>query len=386
VSRHRSRSTLNFIGGSAKALVPYLDDQQQGSFWKDEVCDDIVGNYPNPNPFYKTDRANVIGWVNGPVSHYYDCTNWKVTHNVYNWNVPAWQGLPDEQVALKGMAATNINSPAVNVPVFAFELRDLPGMVRHLGNRLIRVHQFLKGGGKRYSKELVSEDWLALNFGWRPLLADLGKMLDFVADVDKRISYLNRLYSKNGLRRIQTVYRKDVDMGHVDLYCGPLYSNQCRVRVYLVNRQRQWTSVHWKPASAPKANTDAEKLKLARKLCWGFYGFDPATAWQAMPWSWLADWFSDTGDFLEAHRNAVPVEAAQVCTMHKSEVFPRKHEYLDNPHSAKFSRAPGSLNSIKVRVVHSGLITPSIHLPFLSGKQLSILSALAITRRFGSSG
>jgi hypothetical protein len=283
------------------------------------------------------------------------------------------------------MKLTNINKPSVDVPVFLFELRDLPGMVKHLGDRIIRAKAFLKGAGKRYSKELVAEDWLALNFGWKPLIQDLGHMLDFVGDVDKRLLYLDRLYSERGLRRKQTVWKKDISMAPKELYVGPLYANNCRVRLSFDGQCERWVSVHWTPASKPKFVTDDEKLTLARKIVWGFNTIDAASLWEAMPWSWLFDWFGSVGDFLDAHRNGVPCQATEVCVMTHVVVRVKDVTYLSNPYGAKVTPFWKPIHERKFRDVASSLTAPSFHLPFLSGKQLSILSALAITRKFGQS-
>jgi hypothetical protein len=131
--------------------------------------------------------------------------------------------------------------------------------------------------------------------------------------------------------------------------------------------------------------TDDEKLKLARKIVWGFNTIDAASLWNAMPWSWLFDWFGSVGDFLDAHRNGVPCEATEVCVMTNVEIRGNNIEYLSNPWGAKVVPYWKPIHVRKNRDVASGLTAPSFHLPFLSGKQLSILSALAITRKFGQS-
>lgn len=104
---------------------------------------------------------------------------------------------------------------------------------------------------------------------------------------------------------------------------------------------------------------------------------DSLTAWNLVPWSWMADWFTSTGDFLQANRNVVGMTPGPACYM----------QHTITARVGTVEQSPKELiggNSIctyetKTRSVFAG---PQIaaHIPLLTGYQTSILGALAITR------
>jgi hypothetical protein len=270
----------------------------------------------------------------------------------------------------------------VDLPVFAFELKDLPDMIRHAGNRMKRAVELTQGRGKKYSGKLASEDWLQLQFGWAPLISDLSKMVDFVGSVDKRLGEMDRLYSGSGLKRNYTVYNdvRPGDLSPREVYCSTLTYSVAKVRVFFQARTHRWVTVRWKPTSPPPWKSDEEKLAYTRKLVYGLNDISASTIWNAMPWSWLADWFGNVGDYLDAHRNTIPAEPTQVNLMHQQSVEASSFEWISNPYGATFSLLKEPMVSQKVRKPQNAWVPPSASLPFLNGKQLSILSAIATTR------
>lgn len=105
-----------------------------------------------------------------------------------------------------------------------------------------------------------------------------------------------------------------------------------------------------------------------------------------MPWTWLTDWFYHIGDYYAAHRGSLPVECTEVCVMQRIGLYCDSFEYLYRPAGSRFNARTGPIYEVKRRFVSSPLVAPAIHLPFLSGKQVSILSSLAFTQKFGRVG
>jgi hypothetical protein len=106
---------------------------------------------------------------------------------------------------------------------------------------------------------------------------------------------------------------------------------------------------------------------------------DFSTVWEALPWSWLIDWGTTVGDYLKAKRNIIPAVLQDVRIMRhvRSEWTWSRVVYATNPE--------GSMSS-GFRVLEtksrspSTPVAPTAHFPFLSGKQVGILSSLAVTR------
>jgi hypothetical protein len=227
--------------------------------------------------------------------------------------------------------------------------------------------------------KITSEAYLAYEFGWKPLVSDLGKMLDFVASTDKRVLELNRLKSGKGLRRNITVWDDLAEGGAFIHYIGPLYSNGTRIWLHQETERRIWVSIVWRPTSPPDGSTDADTLSLARQLVWGL-NVSPASLWEAMPWSWLIDWFGSFGDYLEANRNRVPVHGHDICWMQESKSRFVFDGFYKNQYGASYTPSDGYSTIERLRQVVPAYPVPSFHLPFLSGRQWSILSSLAVLK------
>jgi hypothetical protein len=108
-------------------------------------------------------------------------------------------------------------------------------------------------------------------------------------------------------------------------------------------------------------------------------GLDAIQAWNVLPFSWLADWFGNFGEWLAAHRNDVPAEPtgpSNIMTLTETyESWQRTDGFKQAITGAEGRR----ILRTKERAQSSG--TLSAHLPLASARQLSILAALNLQRR-----
>jgi len=274
--------------------------------------------------------------------------------------------LSDSADLTKALARTNPSRAIVDVPGFIGELRELPALFKIAGKSL------LKRGANAY---------LSYQYGWKPLISDLHKMLDFQAHVMKREKELRNLYGKGGLRRtfqLSTDTASSVSNSGIFLESSlfSLVSNQ----QFVDTTRRRWATARWVPTVDKLPQTDAELHKLARTAVYGLSA-NASTAWNLIPFTWLVDWFSSCGDFFDAQRNVVGATCSSACLMTHTKTIHRFEKVVlmsSGFTSAKFG--PGKV------VVEDKLRTfgtsPSIaaDLHFLSGNQLSILGALGIQR------
>lgn len=269
--------------------------------------------------------------------------------------------------------------PVFNALNAVFELRELPHM--------------LKGRMLDQGLKSIPNYWLALQFGWKPLLQDIRKM---VASQRKAQDRLNWLLAHNGrpVRRrvviaenvgepqsfnvgyfgggglaptLVTGYMAKSASGSVELTAGDRIWGSARFRYWLPEGPRD---VEW-------------KTKMLAYL-FGLYP-SPSVIYNALPWSWLADWFSNAGDVLEnmdagvADRCAadyVYVMRHHWARAQKSVTFALKGE----GHGVKtFTSTTTVTNESKNRVPGDpfGFSTAQKD---LSGMQLSILGALGLSR------
>lgn len=273
-------------------------------------------------------------------------------------------------------ARTNPSREEVSIPNFIYELKDLPGMIRDIGDFKRRLR---KTGSTLGAAKSVASDHLAIQFGWKPLIKDLADMLAFQEQVDKRIQELDRLYSSKGLkRRLQLLDVSEVSTSNqtVDTSIGVTI----RVRKDKITRIRSWGTVRWLPTSIPKDLKRQDLGKMARNLVFGMQhrGVDALQAWNMLPWSWLIDWFANTGEYLGAHRNSIPAEPEGPCNiMTLRETYESWTRTDGNQFDFIGSDGLRVLRT-KERAQSSG--TLSVTLPFITKRQWSILGALAIQR------
>lgn len=279
-------------------------------------------------------------------------------------------GIPSAAAdATKLLARTNPGRAEVSLPVFIGELRDLPHMVKSAGDFLLkrRKNWFRSSAGQ----------YLSWQFGWKPLMNDLRSIVTFQASVDARVKELERLYSKGGLKRrmkLGTWGQASTSSVTMDSVLGTLV-NARQSRFTQVER---WGTVRWKPTVLPPSNSSDEMRRQAVKAVFGL-SIQAVDVWNLMPWSWLVDWCTNMGDFLEAHANRIPAAPGPVNIMTK-----RETSYVwtrTNPNWVDWPYSSADLVE-KQRYVGSGVMSAT--LGFLSPRQMSILGALAVTRAKGS--
>lgn len=328
-------------------------------------CYDTIGDKPTPHGLWivhaKYNKKPGIVTRNPPGALYtlldYPFDNQAfLTSHYFSPVVPS-----DTATITKVQADTNPSRPEVSVPNFLAELRDIPGMLHLKGRKTI----------EGMPKSSVIEQ----NFGWNLLIQDLQKMANFTAHTDKRLKELQALHSGSGLKRKRTVFSDTARGLTGPQYFQSAYNSLVYGNISWTSSYRKWGSVNWIP-SVPFKGTDGELAKQARYLVhgWDFSGAALASIlWEALPWSWFADYFANVGDFLNANRNGAGAIAQMGCVMeHRRSWQTHVVTYTDI-----YSKpTPGVfVYETKSRVLASAGITAT--LPFLSGGQLVTLASLA---------
>lgn len=203
----------------------------------------------------------------------------------------------------KALANANPNKPDVDLPVFLFELREFPGMLRQLGRVL----------SKKTRATDVAGGYLAYSFGWAPLISDLRKLLKLEQLISKRIDYLYRAADKgNRIRRsLGTHYPARINYSYTITGVGspPSVTAQAIVKEIV----RVWFTVRL-TLKQELPRSSAELRAIARRAVLGL-NVSAGTLWEAMPWSWLIDYFVNIGDILDANRGAIPFQMSNMNIM-----------------------------------------------------------------------
>jgi hypothetical protein len=284
--------------------------------------------------------------------------------------VGAFSGIPTDGAAVTtAIARSNPSRPAIQPFTFLFELRDLPRMYKQIGD--------LYRAGVRNPIFSAANVNLLWQFGIRPLINDLLKLIDFQAEVDKKLRTIDRLHKRGGLRRKIVVFDGSLSdtTNNVTIQSSGALVNATRSRHW---KARKWVTIRWIPASYyPKS--EVERIAMARRAVLGLsLGGLFSQVWEAIPWSWLIDWFSNVGDFISTFNNAIPAAPTRINVMlHYSSVY----GYLPTSKPAWLEVDPTFLSyEEKLRTQSSGGGSIAANLPFLTANQWSILTSLVITR------
>jgi len=299
----------------------------------------------------------------------YHVSNYTPTRfgSAYNSGLPVLPAVDYTYWRTKAIAGLNPNRPIVDLPVFIYELRDFPGMLRDLG----RVLQ------KKIRASDVPGGYLAYTFGWAPLIQDLLKLDRLAIGIGKRLKELNSARKGESFRR--TLSRRK------ERYQGPFVTDVSPTMNSLTVSYESWIEEHiWFTAYlrlTPEAQSDLASLLTEpgpsrAAFLTGFSTMGAATLWNAYPWTWLVDYLGNVGDVLEAGRGFIPFQVKDMCIMahqtltETSTVSTNKTGLEYTPHLYKYES--------KGRRAYETALPGLALRPFLTEGQEGILTALVL--------
>nr|APG77044.1 hypothetical protein [Beihai levi-like virus 8] len=106
------------------------------------------------------------------------------------------------------------------------------------------------------------------------------------------------------------------------------------------------------------------------------------TVWNAIPWSWLVDYFLQVGNFLEAQQGYYRSTADQMCLMSKSELEAAAMWHAESSYwepGMTWDSGLAKFTHLRRKVVYHPK-PQLLYRPFLTLGQLSILGALSTSR------
>jgi len=346
--------------------------------------DNTSGDHVTPNAFYM-DRVRVTGgFASGKYmfSPGYGEEYTQYPTRIYDKSRTSPPGIsvPGDLVS-KLFAQANPLRAEILLPVFAFELRDLPGMIRQLGRFNLLAPKNRPGRG---DASLPAKMWLSGNFGWAPLVSDLKKLILFSDSVAKREREFERIHSKGGTTRKMTLYTHSepaessftVSAGNVNRSI-PL-EGTASVRV--------WGTVKVKPKLLPSGHPISRPTPQAvRRAILGLNQANiAANVWEALPWSWLVDYFFNVGDYIDSHSGGreYTLDGACIMTHQILEIESKPFTGTPDADGNTITISGGKIKSeSKSRTPVFNTPLPNFRLSPLSGQQLSILGSLAVSRR-----
>jgi len=335
---------------------------------------------PSTDNAFAVEHVTVSGGVfNGTAPNGKFASNWP-SNLTNNRTTKIMSGPNIASMAARLLANSNPSRAEVLLPTFVFELKDFPGMIKDAG-------YFLLGAQNRINplKQLAAKN-LALQFGWLPLISDLKKLADVPNLMAKRCQEIDRLNSGSGLKRRMELASDNAASSHTTYFSGWVQSGNIPI-LYQANA-RTWGTCKWHPAKLSSNNALRRKSPLAVSAA--ILGLRPdqisLNVWNALPWSWLVDYFSNFGDALAAASGrsvATPsginimTHISQTCTQIAAPAW------LVGGNGPTGMGGIGTIKSDwKSRSPTTG-VTLAVDFPILSDRQLSILGSLAMLRASG---
>ena len=280
--------------------------------------------------------------------------------------------LERNKIAWEILSKSNPNVPHVSVPTFVGELKDIPMLFKGWGQG--RINDFAKGN-------------ISWQFGIKPMISDLRKLLQFQKAVQQRMDWLKQIRDGKYLRRKVQLGKRHKNLpwsGEVILHSQAVTYVKGRSRISY--HLRDWGTVQWKLLDWFEIpNNNDELAKLATRLTFDF-SLDGAlsTAWSLVPWTWLVDWFAGVGDVIDATRNTVPLTHSHLCYMRTLDAI-REYEITDDgPDWITLSGDRFEFMARKERFPVSPTLPFPVSVPAITGRQWSILGSLGVmkSRRF----
>lgn len=353
-----------------------------GNFYTTERCIDVVGNRKGDNPLSITKDTIEGGGFRDQYGQSYIFNMPGLRHGVVN-NEPDFSTYNNRIISQTGPL-----TPKLYLPVSVFELRDIPAMLKHAGDllhKLTHLHRVPTGKLKLDPLAEGASATLAYQFGWAPLIQDIGRLCDFADVVRKRQYTLLRAHSSRGVKRKITLLDdspESVPGGKslISTYSGLVYS-----RFTVLNTHKRWATIRWTvrdQSQIGKVPTFNEAFRISYGLNKGYI---PIEIWKALPWSWAIDWFADISNVLQANHNMIYYKPSNMCRMSHY-----KTTYTWEPAKSKdgkvvFDGGKVISESKQRSVVAYPSPSLSLKLPFLDSFKLSILGSMSILRikRFG---
>lgn len=345
-----------------------LQDYQCISHGPYESCEDTVGEFETSNRFDLVRTFTHFPTVTGAGEFFGYPIQYHPGPDDPRGAWPAYTLADKNALAWEILAKTNPSVPEVNVPAYLGELKDIPGTMRGWGRSLLRD---------------VAAGYLQWQWAVKPLVSDLAKLYNFQRSVNNRMMELYSLRDGRPMKRRCSLVRASSNTYTNPVCHGIRFLLQCQRTVTM--RTESWGTAEWKLMPDSKLPTlgYAPLEGLARTSAAGINSYGAlSAAWELTPWSWLANWFSNINNCIDASNNALGLTFGRISLMRTST---SKSNYVNvsGPIPSQYTLSGWYVEEMirKERFpVFPVIPVPLPTLPLLTGRQLSILGALAILK------
>lgn len=246
--------------------------------WYSQTCVTAAGD---PNPQYQAnDPISVNSLAPVEISDVFGpdierCTN-KVYAKFVDQMKDSAQNANNVLEAKQSIGQIISHVKAISGSIEAVRRGDIVGAAKKLG---ISIDGNTEKKIKRRAKQ-ASDRWLELHFGWVPLVQDIGSSIDALQGTGKSSPY------------------SFVDIKAGSGFSGN-YSDSSTTYPALGLQDQTYDSYHWNGGVRMSGQVAVENPNIALANQMGFVN-PLSVAWEAVPFSFVADWFSNAGQCLSA--------------------------------------------------------------------------------------
>lgn len=284
----------------------------------------------------------------------------------------------------KAIAGLDPWSTKVDLPLFLFELKDMPKMLLDVC-KLLTLGQFtddMAAGWSRLSK-FKSTDWgelpgsfLSYRFGWAPIVKDIVTYFDLAKSIDDRMRYFRRLETKQRVRRtlfdgqtLDRINRQSPGGYVVKVGTWKMLTADIREQQHL----KVWFTARAKLVD-PLPNDGVALRSLSKDILLGLTR-RPASVWEYIPWTWLIDYFANVGEYMRAWEALTRVRVSNMNIMaHQVSSRSLTNFWLRDGLTCS---SPAHRVEQKLRRVYTYPLPKLAFDPFLNNGQMAVLGALA---------
>jgi hypothetical protein len=276
---------------------------------------------------------------------------------------------------------------------------QIPGMLKTTAQGFNSIWKGL--GGNMTMKEMgpkkVADQFLNVQFGWKPFINDIYATCDVVTNFDSHVAERKRM-NKRWMRR---KFRESRIEEEEVLYVGSDPNrNACLPTLFpsvfiepgscsQIVRRRKLVDIWYSGKFMyylPEFDDSAPQLEILRKVrqyktLLGL-NVSPATIYKVMPWTWLIDWYVNAGDFIQRTQDLI---SDSVVAQY---FFAMRHVRYEYEYQKVFTTKDGQTHDLRWKRSVETKRRGSSDSPFsfslnptqLSGTQLAILTALGLSK------
>lgn len=284
-----------------------------------------------------------------------------------------WDVLEGTTAELTAKLLSNSNPfrYTISVPVMILELMEAASLLKLAANNFF---------------SLLGSAHLNLTFGWEATIGDIRTLASITKSIENRIKEFNDIVEKGGSRR--RVYLTSSGETTPE-YTQSIYSSgmgEWSGKVVTSYKTKVWGSVRWVPNRAnPIDFSQLSDFNEAMKVVLDLRVPDASTIWEAIPFSWLVDYFANIGDTLQAIEDTDKVLPTDVCIMREHVVTTRTIGIPKNVEDYPWRRDNSISDGLVThRVLHRNVVSPDslgdlLSFGFMTKRQATNLFALLLS-------